>query len=874
MISSCLRALALLLLIAVAAPTAVHAEAETWVGNTSALFDAANWSGTNNPPLTADSLIFGAAGTAGTTLTDDRFTPGTFSIAGITFNAGAAAFTLNPNTPGTNGFLLTGNVTNYSTSLETINDRITLTAARSFTTSAGGGDITLGGVLGGPGGVTAGGTGTLTLTQANTYSGRTTVNGRLLLAFSADVTSNILSSSSALTLSDGTLQLTGAGMQTVSGLTTSANTGSRIVLSSDQTLTLGPLTSAGGGSALNFNTAAGGANGASVGTGIVVLTGRTAGNAINSGFTVTDAGGFGLATVNASNQVVRLTTTALLPASGAGSTIDYRLDNNADGAAAAGSSSLAITSSQAVKSLTVDTSTASGVVTLNSGVVLSNNIWNFGGIGANTWQISGSAGGAGLKSLSLSNTIQINNDNSGAVTISAPILDNGTNSVNLKGTGTTIFAGVNIYTGQTTIRGGTLEVATGGSITTPSNFMTVGHISGDNATLNLTGGSVSNASGTLGNNAGSSGTATVSSGTWTNSDSLDVGYQGTGVLNVTGGTVSSSFGVIGSNAGSSGTATVSSGSWSNSGSLYVAISGTVVLNVTGSGVVNVGGVAGSGTLTLGNDSTGNGTLNLGSGGVAGTLNAATVTTGSGTGVVNFNQTGSYSFAPQLTGALSVNKLGAGTTTLTSATNTYTGTTTVSAGTLVANNASGSATGSGGLVVVEGAVLAGSGRVNAGSNAITLNGDVSIGVSGDLDLSLELGTTGGSGITLGSTGAMRFDLFEGAGAGDNTASLTATDLLILYGDISLLSGASLLIDNPNNLSAWAIGDQWRLWDVSNAGTRSGNFALANILAPALSGDKVWDFNSSTGILSIVVPEPGRAVLMLLGLGTLLLRRRRS
>ena len=76
-----------------------------------------------------------------------------------------------------------------------------------------------------------------------------------------------------------------------------------------------------------------------------------------------------------------------------------------------------------------------------------------------------------------------------------------------------------------------------------------------------------------------------------------------------------------------------------------------------------------------------------------------------------------------------------------------------------------------------------------------------------------------------------------------------------------------------MSAWAIGDQWRLWDVTNAGTRTGNFALANILGPALSSFQAWSFDSQTGILSII-PEPSRVMLLMLGLGGVLMRRQRA
>lgn len=293
---------------------------------------------------------------------------------------------------------------------------------------------------------------------------------------------------------------------------------------------------------------------------------------------------------------------------------------------------------------------------------------------------------------------------------------------------------------------------------------------------------------------------------------------------------------------------------------------------------------GAGQLTLSGASTytgatiiSAGTLQIGNGGTSGSLSTSSAITNNATLVFNRSNTVAQGtdFASVIDGTGAVTQAGGGALVLTGA-NTYSGATTVSSGSIVANNTSGSATGSGALVVNSGSVLSGTGRVNTGTNAITLNGTLTLGdttLGSVVRTDLELGTTGGSGITLGATGVMQFDLFSGAGSGDNTASLTANDLLILYGDISLLSGASLLIDNPNNMSAWAIGDQWRLWDVTNAGTRSGSFALANIIAPLLSGGGMeWSFNSNTGILSIV-PEPGRATLLFLGLCAALFRRRR-
>ena len=150
--------------------------------------------------------------------------------------------------------------------------------------------------------------------------------------------------------------------------------------------------------------------------------------------------------------------------------------------------------------------------------------------------ITGGASGATVLTLSGGNT--------NANTISGVIANGAATTMALtkRGGGTWTLSGANTYTGGTTVSGGTLQVASGGSITHTSASMVVGSLSGDNGTLNITGGAVSNTTGYLGRNAGSSGTATVSSGTWTNSSDLYVGSSGTGTLNITGGAVSNSTG--------------------------------------------------------------------------------------------------------------------------------------------------------------------------------------------------------------------------------------------------------------------------------------------------------------------------------------------
>ena len=222
--------------------------------------------------------------------------------------------------------------------------------------------------------------------------------------------------------------------------------------------------------------------------------------------------------------------------------------------------------------------------------------------------------------------------------------------------------------------GGTVFVPAGAS----ASAYSVRFGNSGTGTLNIDGGAVSDQTGILGYSPGSNGSATIASGTWSNTSALIVGASGTGTLNIDGGTVSNWWASIGSEAGSNGSATVTDGVWSNGGFLFVAMYGAGVLNLNG-GLVAVN--SGNGTVSLACSAGSTGTLNLGNGGSAGTLNAGLVNGGQGVATVNFNHTGDSTFAPQLTGSLSVNKLGTGTTTLTGS-NNYTGETNVSAGELV------------------------------------------------------------------------------------------------------------------------------------------------------------------------------------------------
>ncbi|MEI6605367.1 MAG: autotransporter-associated beta strand repeat-containing protein [Verrucomicrobiota bacterium] len=236
-----------IILAGVIAATSAQAATQTWSGASNNLSLSTNWVG--SPTLASgDSFIFGTAGVGGLLLNNDLTSA--FSIAAITYNTGAGAFvigdgTANPNLG--NSFTLTGNVTNNSLSLQTLNAPFTMTAVRTFTTAAGGGDMILSGNnSGAAGGITKAGGGTLTLSGTNSYTGATTVSGGLL-----NVTGT--STGSAFAVSGGALGGTGS----IAGNVTVSSTGSiNLANGTVGTLALGgtlPITGAAGANNLAFD---------------------------------------------------------------------------------------------------------------------------------------------------------------------------------------------------------------------------------------------------------------------------------------------------------------------------------------------------------------------------------------------------------------------------------------------------------------------------------------------------------------------------------------------------------------------------------------------------------------------------------------------
>lgn len=324
-------------------------------------------------------------------------------------------------------------------------------------------------------------------------------------------------------------------------------------------------------------------------------------------------------------------------------------------------------------------------------------------------------------------------------------------------------------------------------------------------------------------------------------------------------------------------------------------------------------------LTANNSYTGattvtGGTLQLGNGGTTGSIDSsASVSIASGA-TLKTNRSNAITLSQAITGAGNVEIANAstGTTALTSASNTYTGTTIVSGGALQVGSGGSGTTGTGDVSVASGSTILGSGVVQ-GSNFTANNGSTirpgdsvadsshgtliftpasASGATHSLQGSIILGITGATttldltGVTIGS-GAYNtlVDGVAGVGSHDrlvfnNPTSGTGYTLNFLttsgslqvvgssftphYGDVFNLMDWSNLV--TANFTGFSVGS-----NRDGSGDNGSQFDL-----PDISGTGwYWDvsrFTTSGNI--IVVPEPSRTLLLLLGMSLLVSRRRRG
>jgi len=489
------------------------------------------------------------------------------------------------------------------------------------------------------------------------------------------------------------------------------------------------------------------------------------------------------------------------------------------------------------------------------------------------------------------------------------------------GMGTQTLTGSNTYTGYTTVKNGTLAIASGGSLTHPDGDLKVGETSGDNGALLLNGGSITsdqvfvgylsgatgsavlnsgswnyfvfylgeNGTGTLsvnsgaalsgiaaglGNNPAGVGVATVAGGTWNNSGDLSIGNFGRGTLSITSGAVSAATAYLGVGSGAVGVALVSGGTWANSADLFVGYQSTGTLAISG-GVV-------TGSLTwVGAFSGGKGTLNIsGSSGNRGTLQTGRLLEGSGTGRVNFdggilraagndanfvsgfeagevtiNAGGalvdSNGFAIAITSILSgtggLTKQGAGALTL-SASNTYTGGTVINSGTVFLGHANGLGATSGSLTITNG-------TLNVFGRSATVGG-----LSGSSGAVITSGSAGLATLTINQSGSTNYagNIVNGSGTmaltkqGAGTLTLSGSNT---YTGSTIVSAGRLLLTDNSNSSAFAIASGAALEFSVASGSRDGVantvFSGSGTLVKSGAGTAFWsasaNFDLATGSL---------------------------
>ena len=403
------------------------------------------------------------------------------------------------------------------------------------------------------------------------------------------------------------------------------------------------------------------------------------------------------------------------------------------------------------------------------------------------------------------------------------------------GDGKLTLSAANIYGGSTTVNGGTLAIAVGGTIS-ESNAIVIN----DTGTLRFGrndtwGNATTDTSSSITVNAG----GTMESG----------GYFNTiRDLNLNGGTVAMTGGV-------------------NATYPALALKGTVTVGGSQASQINI--VSGSNNM-----------ISIGDGNLGATVFDVADSTSDASADLTVN-TVLQNNGP--VGGNSLTKTGAGTMELT-ATNTYTGSTTVSAGTL---SLASSYTHSGsGAYIVNGGTLKIADGVNLGSHAMTisLGGVISPGNSpGTATVGTQNWGDGGS------------YLWEINNSGGFKGSDPGWDWLSITGDLNLgsLSASQFTIDitslDLSNNSGLAAGFDYTglaygdLFDSFTIATTSGDIndfssSLFSLNDSAFVNSK-WDWQirqdgKDLVLDAIFVPEPSSTALLGLGLSSLLLRRKRS
>ncbi len=703
---------------------------------------------------------------AGTTVTNG----GTLQIQGaITTNA--EALTLNGvgtsgqtgalvNVSGTNtyaGLLTLGGATTISsdtagTSLNLTNAG-TITGAGSDLTLAGVGNGSITSIIGtGTGGLIKNGTGTWTLTGANTYTGNTTVNAGTLTLNNAtgnaigggNITigdnsgtdtlllgaSNQIANSSGMTFNGGTFSTGAFSEGSVAGNVATAGLGA-LSLAANSTLNYGSGTNVlaysnagtfAAGTTLTVTNYTPGTDRLFIGNSNILTTTQLA----QIQFVV------GASTFAAQQDATSGEVTPFIPATNAywtnavGDNSWNTAGNwslNADGTGARGvpdsltdvifsattvatPQTTTLDASFSIRSLSFNATTPA--VTINAGTGTNNLTIDTFGI---TMQSGAGAATINASSVALAAAqTWTNNSTTNLLTVSSPIT--GTPALTTAGAGTVVLTGTSTYTGSTTISAGTLQLGDGttdGSITSSANIV-------DNATL-------------VYNRVGTFTYANVISGT----GAVTKTGAGTQILS-------------GANT-YTGITTINAGTLTASGGVAIADTGSVVLaNVSGA-TFNLASSETIGALSGGGATGGNVTLG-----------ANTLTTASTTSTI---------YAGAISGTGGITKTGTGILTLSGA-STYSGVTAVVGGGTLSVASINSATG-------------GTASSNLGAPSSAANGVIALGGSAGSGTLLYTGTGETTDRGIGLTGGT-------VGGGLGIIDQSGTGLLKFTGNVT--SGATI------------------------------------------------------------------------------------
>ncbi len=700
-------------------------------------------------------------------------------------------------------------------------------------------NFTLSGVVGGPGALTKVGSGNLSLTNANGYSG-----GTLLNAGSISVFTNTSLGGGSLIMQDGTSLIAGANALSLAnaavlnGNSTVNTNGFQLtlsgIISGSGTLVkagMGPLILSGtnsysGGTSLNTGAIVI-ANNSALGTGTVTMADSTA---------LVSA----LANTVIGNNIVTL----------GNGTLNTLANNFTINGIISGAGS--ITKVGTGNLFLNGANSYAGGTALNAGTIT---VGNNAGLGTGTLtMVDGTFLVAGVDGLNVGNavvTLGNGTIDTGANVFTLSGILSGAGSFTKLGSGNLILTGANTYAGGTLLNAGTITVANNSALGTGTLTMADGTTLASgaadlvlaNAITTLGVGTIDTAGNTLTLNgvidgAGSltkvntgnlvlNGVNLYSGGTSINGGTVTVGTNtalGTGDVVMADGTMLRA-GVDGLALANlitiNGTSTMNTqgftftlnGVIGGTGTLAKIGTGTLVLNGANS---YAGGTAlNAGTIRVGNNSAlGTGTLTMADGttlasGAADLVLANAITTlGAGTVDTTANV---FTLNGVIDGAGSISKVGSGTLVL-GGDNAYSGGTNLNAGTIQVNT--NTALGTGGLVMADGTALLAGVNSLALANGVTLNGTSTLNTQG-FTLTLN-GVIGGTG-TLSKIGTGTLEL-----NGDNTysggTSLTAGtirvgnnnalgtgNLAMAAGTILQSGAAALTIGNTISMAGGATVD---------------------------------------------------------------------